>query len=99
METILAQVNDWKDLVPLMGVLFLAHRQAMKKLDELIVAQAESGKLVAVHDNRISEAEKDIEAQGKSIHKLNNEVHGIKNKLLTADTVTMMIENEIIKAK
>lgn len=102
MESLLSTVNDWKDLIPLIGMLFVAHRQAMKKLDDVIESNHEIKETVAIHnekldngESRMDRLEDEIGGVRKRVHDMAQTMHKIPSKYTTPSQVETIIKANV----
>ena len=68
------------------------HGKGMNELVEIKDAITESKIKDAVTDEKLSRLDEKQEMHGAQIHKLNNEVHYIRGKMVTPQHVELMIE-------
>jgi len=102
MEKIFSYINDWTDLIPIIVMGFMAHKQAMKKLDDVIESNHEIKETVAVHntkldngENRMNKLEVEVNTVRERVHDLKQVVHVIKGRQLTHEHVELIIKAEM----
>ena len=101
MEKIFSYINDWTDLIPILIMGFMAHKQAMKKLDAVIESNHEIKETVAVHNTKLDNGEEKmqklevgLETVRDRVHSIAQEVHVLKGRQLTHKQVELLIETK-----
>jgi len=104
MNSLLPNIDNLKDLVPIIGIIYYMLRQVIKKLDEVVASNKMLGETVIRHSMKLEVGDREFKEisvhqkeQDKWISQLRERFHDLGNRMATKDDVITLIQLEINK--